>query len=259
MAEPEAGAAELQWHGHSTSSIRMDGVEFLTDPVARSRIMHLRRHSAPPNLSEGDEERVVLISHLHFDHLDLPSLRQLGTDVAVVVAPGGGRFLAGQGFRNVSELAPGQLLEVSGTTVRAVEAEHGGGRSPFHGKHEPVGFVIEGERHVYFAGDTDLFEGMADQVGRVDLALLPVWGWGRSIGPGHLDPERAARVVEMIGPRMAVPIHWGTFFPIGLKRFSGHHLVTPPREFERLAGVYAPETEVRVIDPGSRLSIPRSS
>lgn len=259
MAEPETGTAELQWHGHSTSSIRMGGVEFLTDPVVRSRVMHLKRHSAPPNISEGDEQRVVLISHLHFDHLDLPSLRQLGDDVPVVVAPGGGRFLAGQGFRNVSELGPGESIEVSGTRVRAVEAEHGGGRSPVHGRHRPVGFVLEGDRRVYFAGDTDLFEGMSEQAGGVDLALLPVWGWGRSIGPGHLDPERAARAVELIRPGMAVPIHWGTFFPIGLKRFSGHHLVTPPREFERLAADYAPETVVRVLDPGSKLSIPGSS
>lgn len=248
-------AAEVTWHGHSTASIRMNGTEFLTDPVGRSRIAHLRRHRERPDLSVRDPERVVLISHLHFDHLDLPTLKSIGPETPVLIAPGGGSFLARKGFRNVTELRPGESVDLSSGTVRAVEARHGGGRSPVHGKHLPVGFVIEGAASVYFAGDTDLFEGMAEQAGGVDLALLPVWGWGRTLGSGHLDPERAARAVEIIRPGVAVPIHWGTFFPIGLRRFAGHHLVTPPREFERLAGSYAPDTEVRVIEPGSGTSV----
>lgn len=248
-------ATDVIWHGHSTTSITMGEAEFLTDPVFRSRIMHLRRHSGTPDLSPEDGQRAVLISHLHFDHLDIPSLRAIGTDVPILVAPGGGRFLSRKGFRNVTELVPGERIDLFGSSVRAVEAVHGGGRSPIHGKHVPVGFVVEGERRVYFAGDTDIFEGMSEQAGGVDLALLPVWGWGRKLGPGHLDPERAARALDLIRPSVAIPIHWGTFFPVGLKRMAGHHLVSPPKEFQRLAGDYAPETEVRVIEPGSGTSI----
>jgi L-ascorbate metabolism protein UlaG (beta-lactamase superfamily) len=96
---------------------------------------------------------------------------------------------------------------------------------------------------------------MEDEVGPVDLALLPVWGWGPAVGPGHLDPERAARATAALRPEIAVPIHWGTFFPVGLKRFAGHHLVVPPHEYQRLASAYAPDTEVRVLEPGSKLSV----
>ena len=57
--------------------------------------------------------------------------------------------------------------------------------------------------------------------GRVELALLPIWGWGPSLGPGHLDPEEAARVVALVEPQVVVPIHWGTYLPIGVGKRYG--------------------------------------
>jgi L-ascorbate metabolism protein UlaG (beta-lactamase superfamily) len=107
---------------------------------------------------------------------------------------------------------------------------------------------------VYFAGDTDLFPGMAE-LGPVDVALLPIWGWGLSVGEGHLNPERAARALEMIRPGMAVPIHWGTFYPVGLRLLWPEPLTEPAREFARLAARLAPGTEVRVLEPGAETSL----
>ena len=76
--------------------------------------------------------------------------------------------------------------------------------------------MIEGGgRSVYFAGDTDVFEEMAD-LAPVDVALLPIWGWGPSMGPGHMDPARAAEAARLLDARVAIPIHWGTYFPIHL-------------------------------------------
>ena len=84
----------------------------------------------------------------------------------------------------------------------------------------------------------------------LDLALLPVWGWGPNLGGGHLDPERAARALELLKPGVAVPIHWGTLYPIGLGRFRRYLLHEPPRAFARHARRHAPEVEVRIVEPG---------
>jgi L-ascorbate metabolism protein UlaG (beta-lactamase superfamily) len=94
---------------------------------------------------------------------------------------------------------------------------------------------------------------MADFAEGLDLALLPVWGWGSRLGPGHLDPRTAAEALPMLRPRIAVPIHWGTFFPLAARRRHWHLLSDPPREFERLAAEAAPQVQVRVLEPGDSL------
>jgi L-ascorbate metabolism protein UlaG (beta-lactamase superfamily) len=111
-----------------------------------------------------------------------------------------------------------------------------------------VGYVISGSRRIYFAGDTDLFPEMADIAESLDLALVPVAGWGAKVGPGHLDPERAARAVQLLRPRTAVPIHWGTLSP-------AHRATSdePPRTFRELAAHLAPDVEVRILAPGEML------
>lgn len=250
------GRAHLvTYSGHATTVIELDGVTLVTDPVTRSRVMHLRRQTGESLPPRPD---AVLLSHQHFDHLDLPSLRRFGPDVRIIAARGTRRLLTRKGFRRVEEVAVGDGVAIGPVMVTAVPAEHDGRRHPFAPHGEAVGFLVEGSRSVYFAGDTDLYEGLSDHVPGVDLALLPVWGWGHTLGPGHMDPERAARATGLIRPRLVVPIHWGTFFPAGLARWRGHHLERPPREFaERVAG-YSPETEVRVLEPGESTSLPPS-
>jgi L-ascorbate metabolism protein UlaG (beta-lactamase superfamily) len=243
----------LTYTGHATAVIELDGVTLVTDPVLRPRIAHLRRQVPEAQVSAAD---AVLISHQHFDHLDLPSLRRFGADVRIIAAPGIARLLERKGFNRVEELAVGEKAVVGPVLVTAVPAEHDGRRHPFASHGEAVGFLIEGSRSVYFAGDTDLHEEIAEHVSGVDLALLPVWGWGHTLGPGHMDPERAAIATGLIRPRLVVPIHWGTLFPVGLARVRGRLLQRPPRVFaERVAG-YSPETEVRVLEPGDSTPLP---
>lgn len=241
--------------GHATVLAELDGTRLLTDPVLRARVGPLRRHGAPPAPQVTEGLDAVLLSHLHRDHADLPSLRRVGRDVPVIGAPGSREFLERRGFDVVSELAPGESTRVGEVTVTAVEARHPN-RSRFERKSEAVGFVLAGrQRRIYFAGDTDLFDGMADVGQDLDLALLPIWGWGSTLGPGHLDPERAARAAALLSPGIAIPIHWGTLYPLGLARLRPDPLRLPPDEFETWMGKLAPQVEARVLAPGEATSL----
>ena len=118
-----------------------------------------------------------------------------------------------------------------------------------------IGYVIHGGRDIYFTGDTDLFDDMAAIGERVDVALLPVWGWGPTLGVGHMNPYRAAKALELLRPSLAIPIHWGTYFPMGLRPLLPNFVHRPPHEFARHANRIAPEVQVRVLDPGAALDL----
>jgi L-ascorbate metabolism protein UlaG (beta-lactamase superfamily) len=244
-------ADRLTYVGHATVLLELGGLRILTDPVLRSQVAHLRRQGPAPSSDVAEHLDAVLISHLHRDHVDRPSLRSVGRETPLLAPPGAGGFFERRGFTAVLELAPGQSTRIDGLQISAVEARHSGGRSPMTRGSQTVGFELSGERRVYFAGDTDLFEGMRALAGDLDLALLPVWGWGPSLGPGHLDPERAGRAAAMLSPWIAIPIHWGTFFPLGLARFLPDRVSAPPRDFARWCGRLAPQVEVRILPPGA--------
>jgi L-ascorbate metabolism protein UlaG (beta-lactamase superfamily) len=234
--------------GHATVLIEHGGVRVLTDPVLRSRVAHLRRHGRPPRVPPAID--AVLLSHLHYDHLDVPSLRTLGRGVRLLAPRGSGRFLARAGFNAVEELSPGESTALGALNVLATTAAHDPRRRPLGPRAQALGYVIRAERSVYFAGDTDLFAGMAD-LGPVDLALLPVAGWSPKLGPGHLDPNRAARAAALLRPRVAVPIHWGTLYSMR----TGPWFSEPPHRFAAQIARFAPEVEVRVLSPGEALEL----
>ena len=230
MAEVEQ-LPSLTFLGHSTVRLEVGGRRILTDPVLRRRITFLTRHAVPLRPHHYAAADLVLISHLHHDHCDLPSLRALG-DVPMLVPVGAGEWLRSKGFPDVHELAEGETYVDGPLRVRAVTALHHGKREPFGPHAHAIGFVIEaGPACVYFAGDTDLYPGMGALADEVDVALLPVWGWGPNLGPGHLDPLRAAEAAALIRPRFAVPVHWGTLYPYGLRRALPSRLYDPPRAF----------------------------
>ncbi|HKD95695.1 MAG TPA: MBL fold metallo-hydrolase [Gaiellaceae bacterium] len=240
--EPSTGA--LTWLGHSCAVIRVDDQLIVTDPVLRSRIFHLRR-KAPVDLAALDGADAILLSHTHHDHLDLPSLDRLDHRTQVLVPSGAGGLLRQRGFRFVREVVAGDELLIGSVRVRVTHAEHDSGFRVGTGKTHPVGYMIAGTQTVYFAGDTDLFPGMG-ALGRVDVALLPVAGWGPRLPAGHLDPARAVEALEMIEPRLAIPIHWGTYAPWRPPRGDDK----PARTFAELAASVVPTVDVRVLRPG---------
>jgi L-ascorbate metabolism protein UlaG (beta-lactamase superfamily) len=234
----------LTWLGHSCVAIRLDGLLLVTDPVLRSRVVHLRRKDSvdPAALDDVD---AILISHIHYDHLDLPSLHRLDSDAEVLVPTGAGGLVRRRGFRHVREVARGDEVNLGDVQVRVTHAEHASGRRMGTGRTEPVGYVIAGSRSVYFAGDTDLFPAMGD-LGKIDVALLPVAGWGPRLPAGHLDPARAVQALELIQPRIAIPIHWGTYAPWRPPRGASTNAMT----FAEIAANVTPTVDVRVLRPG---------
>jgi L-ascorbate metabolism protein UlaG (beta-lactamase superfamily) len=269
----------VRYLGHATLLFEMGGLRLLTDPVLRNRVVYLRRRaglssmasivsltgatgvngadsaSPVPLVASLPPPDVVLISHIHHDHLDLPSLYDVGRDVPLLVPAGAGRWLTRRGFRHVEELRPGDAVAFGAVRVIATPAHHNGFRVPFGPRAGCLGFIAEGPQRIYFAGDTGLFAEMA-ALRPVDLALLPVGGWGHRLGLEHLDAARAVEALRLIHPAMAVPIHWGTLHPIGLGRWTAAPHARSPLDFAEQARAAMPDVAIRILQPGEALDLP---
>jgi L-ascorbate metabolism protein UlaG (beta-lactamase superfamily) len=233
--------------------IELDGVRLLTDPVLSHRIGPLVRIAPDVDADTVGRLDGVLLSHLHADHAHLATLRRFDRTVPVIAPRGAAGWLRGSRVEPVRELAVGAGDNVGPVRVTATPAAHDAKRRPLGPAADPIGFVARGSRSVYFAGDTDLFPEMVELRGTIDVALLPVWGWGTKLGPGHLDPERAAQAASLIHPGVAIPIHWGTFTPAWLGRPADPE--RPARLFAELAAARAPGVEVRVPVVGERIEL----
>lgn len=247
MGGPGEAAERLTFVGHSTVLFEFAGVRILTDPVLRGRILHIRRHAGAvaPETTEGVD--AVLISHLHADHLDPPSLRKVGAGTRIIAPAGSARFLRRRGFRELTELAAGEATSVGDVTIEASPVRHDGRRYPVGRPLEALGYALRRRASVFFAGDTDLFD-MSHLTG-FDVALLPIAGWGPHLR-GHIDPEGAAEAAAAMKPRIAIPIHWATMLRLGLGHRAEEILVRPAEKFAARMAEVAPEVEARILQPG---------
>lgn len=259
-------SVRVTWLGHSTVVLDVApatdgaaGVRLVTDPLLQRHAGVLRRRGGRPGPSWRGSD-AVLLSHLHHDHAELGSLRMLG-DVPVLTAPANARWLRAKGLRGVGLDDAWHRVGAAGAgvEVRLVPAVHGHRPMPHRPNATNGHLVRTGGRgaaglRVWAVGDTEHFPGMvhvpelAD--GPVDVALVPVGGWGPRLSGGHLDPAQAARVCAEVGVGVAIPVHWGTLHAPG-----GRHL---PRGWMDHAGAAfaaatrreAPGTQVVVLRPG---------
>ncbi|MDH2414575.1 MBL fold metallo-hydrolase [Nocardioides sp. CER19] len=248
-------ALAVTWWGHASTTVEIGGLRVVTDPVLAERLFHLRRYADAP-VDHAISADLVLVSHLHHDHCHLPSLRRVAPEATVVLPRGGERLLRDRA--DVRPVRPGDQLDVAGARITVLPAFHDGRRLPGSRYRGPaLGFRVDcGDRAFWYPGDTGSQVDFAS-VKPVDLALVPVGGWGHSLGDEHLDPEEAAEAVAAVGARWAVPVHWGTFFPRGLalvaRRTHQRMFVTPGERFA--AAMAGREAEAVVLTPGQRVTL----
>jgi L-ascorbate metabolism protein UlaG (beta-lactamase superfamily) len=212
-----AGGVSVTYVGHATALIRMDGVNVLTDPVYSSRLVLPKRLVAPGvALDALPRLDVVLVSHGHMDHLDVPTHRKLPKNGTVaVVAKNLADLVARHGYRDVIELPWGETITVRDVRITAVPVKHWGTRNVWPDDRGWTGFVLEHDGGtVFFPGDTAYFPGFRDYGRRwsIDVALLPIGAYEPpAFRRVHMNPEDALAALVDLDAGAMVPIHWGTF------------------------------------------------
>ncbi|HLN77964.1 MAG TPA: MBL fold metallo-hydrolase [Nocardioidaceae bacterium] len=246
----------LSWLGHSTVVLELDGVRVLTDPLLRPHAGLLRRIAPRPDPAHWHGPDVVLISHLHHDHAELRSLRML-PDVPVMSSPTNAAWLRRRGLASAAALGEEWTRLAGGSVdVRLVPAVHHHRPMP-HRPNDAHGHLVRGpSAALWVAGDTSLYPEMSSLPvmagGRIDVAIVPIGGWGPRLSEGHMNPEQAARACAISGARWAVPVHWGTLHPPLVARFGKEWLETPGEHFAEALRREAPGCEAVVLEPGER-------
>jgi L-ascorbate metabolism protein UlaG (beta-lactamase superfamily) len=212
----------ITWIGHASFAFRLGGALIATDPVFAKR-MGPRRRLAPPGVAPEllPPFDVVTVSHSHYDHMDLPSLRALARhgEPLFVVPKDNAELLKGAGIENVVELSWWEATQVGGVRITCVPAQHWSMRVPWDRNTRLWGgFVYESSEGVaYHAGDTamseDVSRAIAERCPRIDWAMLPIGAYDPAwfMSAQHMGPEEAGRTWELLGARFLVAMHWGTF------------------------------------------------
>lgn len=243
----------LTWLGHSTLLLEIDGARLLTDPLLGRHSGLLRRTGPAPRPEQWRDVDAVLVSHLHHDHAQLASLRKV--DAPLLTAEPNARFLRRRGLPRA--LGLGECwYDVPGTTaqVRLTRADHHHRPMPHRPNAANGHLVRAGGVRVWIAGDTALYDEMSAipriAGGDIDLAVVPVGGWGPRLSGGHLGPAEAADACRLVGAAVAVPYHWGTFHLPGVADRPAGWMSLPGEHFPVELARRAPGCSPRVLAPG---------
>lgn len=236
ISRPSGTSIQATWIGHASWLVQAGGCSVLVDPIFSShcspiRLPNFRRHQ-PPGLKADQLPPLdaVLLTHSHYDHLDLPSLRQLPDEPPLIIADGHARWLRRKGFPNTSECAWWECTEPRpGLRIHAVPARHFTARTPFdRNRGHWCGWIIEvaGSR-IYHAGDTaydPAFREIGERFSPIDLAILPIGAYAPRwvMQSVHVTPPEAVAIHREVGARHSLASHWGTF------RLTDEALGEPP-------------------------------
>lgn len=240
----------IVYGGHATTLIKMGESVFITDPNLSTWIWILKRKTNP-GLTQKQLETVntVLVSHGHYDHLDLPTVKRINREAVVIVPKGLERYFYRYGFKDVRTLTWWEQTTVHGTRVIAVPAKHFKGRHPLKNSLYQ-GYVIDGKYQIYFAGDTGWFNELKDigSIFRLNLALLPIGAYKPwSMFGHHMTPEDCINANYILKAQCVVPIHWGTF------KLSFESMDEPIKRLIYSAKHAGNEKTIAILTPGDKM------
>jgi len=241
----EGPALRITLINHSTVLLQQRDSNILTDPIWSERTSPIswagprRRRNPGVSLKNLPPIDTVLLSHNHYDHLDLPTLRKLASrgDSTFIVPSGVGRLLRSQNIGPAHELDWGESLSLTSHTIHCVPALHFSSRTLFDRNHTLwCGYVIEyPERLVYFAGDSAFgnhFAQIRERFGSPAIALLPIGAYDPRwfMSPVHMGPDEAVRAHQILAATTSIAIHHGTF------QLADESIDTPKKQLMSTAG-----------------------
>ena len=252
----------VTWLGHATVVVDIDGVRIVADPLLRRHNGLLVRRGRRPDPAAWFGADAVLLSHLHHDHAEVPSLKMLG-GVPILTAEPNARWAIRKGL-NAPDMGPDGWTPIAGSEVevRLTPAVHAARPMP-HRPNAANGHLVRGPSGiVWLAGDTELFDGMEGLPelagGPIDVALVPVGGWGPRLSPGHLGPDEASVACRLVGAGVAIPVHWGTLHPPAVQAWPGGWMDTPGPKFAAALPSESPTCRPVVLGLGESHTLPAS-
>jgi L-ascorbate metabolism protein UlaG (beta-lactamase superfamily) len=249
-ADLENHETGVTWLGHAGFLLQVGGKNILVDPVWALWLGPIKRVSHPSLVARSlPYIDLVLITHAHFDHLHLPSLRSIAAGQPIIVPEGVGSIVKNCAFSRVIEMHYWQTLRVDTLDITFTPTKHWGARF-IHDTYRKFGGYLITERKsghtIFHCGDSSLFDGFEDIAKRspIDIALMPIGAYEPPSGrPVHMNPEEALEAADMLSARHIVPMHYGTF-PI-----SGEPIHEPVQRFRTKADISLDHT-VHVLNEG---------
>ena len=242
--------------GHSTVLLSFYGTFILTDPNFSNRIKIARRVvELPIEPEEIRELNLILISHAHYDHLDLSSLKRLPKESSVIVPPGCKALIDGLGFSKVLEMKWGESFSANGLLVEAFKPMHWGRRSPFEDEDRGYNSYIltKKRKTILFAGDTG-YSKVFEEKGEgqdIVIAFFPISAYKPDwFQQNHATPEDALKMFLESGAKFMIPIHWGTFI------LSHEPLGEPLERLRAEAKRLGIEDRVIILQHGGSFTVP---
>ena len=265
--KPDPEVIQATWIGHSTFLIQYHGRNFLTDPIFGNCLTPVPgfslKRASPPGLALHELPPIddVLISHNHYDHLDMPAVKHLSGASARTrfwVPSGLGKWFRQKQIVNLQELAWGTSEKLGGQAeLHCVPAQHFSARGPFdRNRTHWCGWVLRmGGKNIYYAGDTGYnaeFKKLGERFGGMDLSLIPIGAYNPRwiMQSVHADPLEAVKIHEDVCSRFSIGGHWGTF------RLTDEPLNEPPALLNHaLAERGLSEKDFCVLSPGQSMRL----